>query len=98
MPRQGNKRKKRRTHVVKTEEQYDEVPKSLVLRRTDLVRDCLKLEHDIREMLYPFTSMNLKESKKLKIHEIIKASKNFNAKNLLFMTSKGSKNYIKFLR
>lgn len=39
MPKVGGKRKKTRTHVVENEEYFDEVPKSMVLKRTAVNKD-----------------------------------------------------------
>ena len=55
------------------------------------------LEANLRELMYPFTSMHLKESVKLKLKDILEASKNFNVKNLVFLTSKNNNLYLKFL-
>jgi ribosome biogenesis protein SSF1/2 len=41
--------------------------------------------------------MHLKESTKLKLKDILEASKNFNVKNLIFLTSKNNNLYVKFL-
>lgn len=75
----------------------DEVPKSMVLRRTKMEKEGKFLEAEVRELLYPFTSMHLKESVKLKLKDILEASKNFGVKNIVFLTSKNENLYLKFL-
>ena len=91
-------KKKRRTHVVKELQEYDEVPKSMIIKRTDLPKDMNLLKRDLREMMYPFTAMNFKESTKLKIKEILAATKNFGVKNLMFLSSNPKGNYLKLLK
>lgn len=95
--RESLNQKKSRTHVPQTEAEIDEVPKSMVLRRTRMEKEGKFLESELRELLYPFTSMNLKESIKLKLADILEASKNFGVKNLVFLTGKNGQLYLKFL-
>ena len=47
-------------------------------------------------MMYPFTAMKLKESRRMKIKELCKAARNFGVKNLILFSSKLDKNYIRF--
>jgi len=81
-----------------TEQDYDEVPKSLILRRTKMEKSGKLLEKDLRQLMYPFTSMNLKESVKLKLKDIQSAAQNFGAKNLIFITNRNDRLYLKFLK
>lgn len=55
------------------------------------------LETELRELLYPYTSMHLKESVKLKLKDIMEASKNFGVKNIVFLTNREQNLYLKFL-
>lgn len=50
---------------------------------------------NLREMMYPFTAMKLKESGKAKIKEILHTTKNFGVTNLLMLNSKGKRNILK---
>jgi ribosome biogenesis protein SSF1/2 len=83
--------------VAATEAEVDEVPKSMVLRRTQMEKEGKYFERELRELLYPFTSMQLKESIKLKLKDILEASKNFGVKNLVFLTGKNGNVYLKFM-
>ncbi len=56
------------------------------------------LEKNLREMMYPFTALKLKETAKLKMKEILFATKNFGARNLLTLSSIKSGNYLKMSR
>ena len=98
MPRVGGKRKKSRTHKIVNEYEYDEVPKSFVMKRSELNKDMKIFEQNLREMFYPFTAMKLKETKKLKMKNILFATKNFGANNLIFLSSKKSGNYVRLMK
>ena len=98
MAKEYPKKKKTRTHIVTSEQEVDEVPKSFIIRRTRMDKEGKHLEKNLRELMYPFTTMNLKESLKLKIKDILDASRNFGAKNLIFITNKNSNLYLKFMK
>ena len=93
----SSKKKKTRTHIAETEAEIDDVPKSMIMRRTKIEKEGKYLEKNLRELMYPYTTMKLKESLKLKMKDIMETSKNFNVKNLIFMTSKNNNLYLKFL-
>lgn len=95
MPRVGSRRKKTKTHVKETEEQMDSVPKSMVVKRTSLSKDLKLLEKELREILYPFTAMKYKESKKIRLKEVLHGAKAFGVKNLFLMSCKEKGDYIK---
>ena len=96
MPKHGSRKKKTRTHKPFTEEEIDSVPKSIVIKRSTLPQELKQLMKNFRSMMYPFTAMKLKESKKMKIKELCKAARNFGVKNLIFFTSRQGKHYIRF--
>ena len=48
MPRRGGKRKKTRTHKEITEAEIDAVPKSIIMRRSELTKDMKLFEKDLR--------------------------------------------------
>lgn len=95
MPRIGSRRKKTKTHVLQTEEQLDEVPKSMIIKRTTLSKDLKELKKELREVLYPFTAMKYKESTKYTFKEILNGAKAFGVKNLMMMSSKEKGDYLK---
>ena len=98
MPKRGGRRRKRRTHKEISEAQYDEVPKSLIMKRSVLTKDMKHFEQNLREMMYPFTALKFKENLKLKMKDILAATKNFGVANLMFLTSKEKGNYLKLLK
>ena len=81
-----------------TEADIDEVPKSIVLRKNVLTKSGKLLEKDLRQLMYPFTAMKLKESVKLKLKDIQHAATNFGAKNILYLTGVEDRMYLKCLR
>lgn len=71
MPRRGNTRKKRRTHVVEDEsaksalvsnDPSQKIPKSVVVRRGKVESEVNELIDDIRRMMMPHTALNLSTS------------------------------------
>lgn len=76
MPRRGRRRKKSRTHVdeskteaaqsaLKSAKEETKVPKSMVFRRGKTEVEVGELVHDMRQMMLPFTALNLQENKNL---------------------------------
>lgn len=73
MPRKGNKRKKTRTHVNQEEITKTEtalasktsadakIPHSAVFQRGKIIPEVSELMHDIREIMRPYTALNLKD-------------------------------------
>lgn len=98
MPKKGSRRKKTKTHKEITEQEYDSVPKSIVMKRTDLPKEMKLFEKNLREMLYPFTALKLKENTKLKIKDVLATSKNFGVDKLLFLSSNDRANYLKMVK
>ncbi len=68
------------------------------MRRSVLTKDMKMLEKDLREMMYPFTAIKFKETTKLKMKEILFATKNFGVSNLMFLNSKDKGNYLKLIK
>lgn len=98
MPKSGSRRKKTKTHKEITEKEYDSVPKSIVIKRTDLPKEMKIFEKNLREMFYPFTALKLKENTKLKIKDVLITSKNFGVDKLLFLSSNDRANYLKMIK
>ena len=73
MPRRGNKRKKTRTHVNQEEVTNMQtalasktsvdakIPHSAVFQRGKIIPEVSELMHDIREIMRPYTALNLKD-------------------------------------
>ncbi len=73
----------------------DDVPKSMVIKRTSLNKDLKELRNELRDVLYPFTAMKYKESTKSRMKEIVTGAKAFGVKNLFLLSSKDKGDYLK---
>ena len=73
------------------------MPKSMILRRSKMEKEGRRVEKNLRDLMYPFTAMKLKETTKLKLKDIMEVSRNYNVKNMIFLTSKNTNLYLKFL-
>ena len=73
----------------------DEVPKSMIIKRTTLSKDLKELKKEFRDVLYPFTAMKYKESTKYTFKEILNGAKAFGVTNLLLMSTKEKGDYLK---
>jgi len=98
MPKKGGKRKKSRTHKEATEDDYDKVPKTFVIRRGEVPKQVKELVHHMREVFYPFTAMGLKENENEKIKNLMKLSANFNVSSMLMYSTTEKNNLLKIAK
>jgi len=103
MPKSGSRRKKTRTHVddPKKMEELENAPKSFILKRGKVGLYMKELLKNMRELMYPYTAMKLKESKKKFTERFSWSSRiiwsftydgnDLNRKRKLFETNKKSK-------
>lgn len=73
MPKAGNRRKKTRTHKEdsKAVEEYQTAPKSFIIKRGKVGMFMRELVVNLRELMYPYTAMKLKESKRNSIKDFL---------------------------
>ena len=73
MPKSSGRRKKTRTHVedTKEKEDYEAAPKSFIIKRGRVGQYVNELISNLRELMYPYTFMNLKESKKNSLKDFL---------------------------
>lgn len=88
MPKSGNRRKKTRTHVddPKKMEELENAPKSFILKRGKVGLYMKELLQNMRELMYPFTAMKLKESKKNSLKDFLGAAGQFGVTHMMVMT------------
>ncbi|KAJ2759596.1 rRNA-binding ribosome biosynthesis protein, partial [Coemansia nantahalensis] len=67
----GHGRKKRRTHVVPTEDEIKAVPKALVVKSGEVGRAVATLVGDVRQVMEPNTAIRLRERKTNKIKDYV---------------------------
>lgn len=100
MPKVGGKRKKTRTHKENTEEDrvMGTMPKSFIFKRGDVPKPIKTMVHDLREVMYPYTSMKLKESDKSKIKDYIQTSSVYSVTHLMILTSTEKHSYLRIIK
>ena len=101
MPKVGGKRKKTRTHKEVDHEEdaiMGNMPKSFIFKRGKVNNPIKILVRDMRELMYPFTAMKLKEQSKSKLKDYLVASKAYGINNLMIFTSSKTHNYLRLLK
>lgn len=98
MPKTGGKRKKTRTHKKIEEGEYDKVPKTFVLKRGEISKELRDIVHNMREVFYPYTAMNMKEGQNEKIKNLMKLSANFNVSSMQMFSSTEKSNMLKIAK
>lgn len=101
MPRQGNKRKKRRTQkdeVDEGEEALKKTPRCFVLKKGavgDRVKD---LVQDFREVMMPNNARKLRESKLNRVEDFMAVAGHFRVSHLVLFTATKSNTYMKLVK
>ncbi|KAJ2516533.1 rRNA-binding ribosome biosynthesis protein, partial [Coemansia sp. RSA 1937] len=67
----GHGRKKKRTHAVPTQEEFDDIPKTLVVRSGTVGRSVSALVSDVRQVMQPHTAVKLRERASNKIKDYV---------------------------
>lgn len=101
MPKVGGKRKKTRTHKEMTEDDeliMDNIPKSFIFKRGKVPNMIKNVVSDMREIMHPYTSLNLKESDKAKFKEYISTAKAVGISHFQIFTSSEKHNYLRFIK
>lgn len=99
MPKEGGRRKKSRTHKpIEDEVEQEEVPKTFVIKRGDIGIYLKELLQDIRELMYPFTAVKLKESKRNTIRDFLSAAGIFGVSHMLMLTQTEIANYMRIIK
>lgn len=100
MPKVGGKRKKTRTHKENEEEDrvIGNIPKSFIFKRGDVPKPIKILVSDLREVMYPYTGMKLKESDKSKIKDYIQTSSALSITHMMILTSTEKHSYLRIIK
>lgn len=75
-----------------------EVPRSFVIKRGQVGPYLKELLHDMRNIMYPFTALKLKESKKNSIKDFISAAGIFGVSHMQIFTQTETSNYLRLLK
>ena len=88
MPKSGSKRKKTRTHTEdeKKKEEMDQAPKSFIIKRGKISQYYRELLQNLRELMYPYTALKLKESKKNSLKDFLGAAGLYGVSHMLILT------------
>jgi ribosome biogenesis protein SSF1/2 len=100
MPKSSGRRKKTRTHAenTKEKEEYEEAPKSFIIKRGRVGQFVRELIVNLRELMYPYTFINLKESKKNSMKDFLGVAGQFGVSHMIVLTQTEKSNYIRFLK
>lgn len=100
MPKSGGRRKKTRTHVENEQEkeEYENAPKSFIIKRGKVGQFMRELIVNLRELMYPYTFMNLKESKKNSMKDFLGVAGQYGVSHMMVLTQTEKSNYIRFIK
>ncbi|KAJ2765905.1 rRNA-binding ribosome biosynthesis protein [Coemansia nantahalensis] len=82
----GHGRKKRRTHVVPTEDEIKAVPKALVVKSGEVGRAVATLVGDVRQVMEPNTAIRLRERKTNKIKDYVAVSSQLSLSHIMLFS------------
>ncbi|KAJ2600049.1 rRNA-binding ribosome biosynthesis protein [Coemansia sp. RSA 1721] len=82
----GHSRKKKRTHVVPTEEEIAKTPRSLVVKSGEVGPSVSRLVRDVRRVMEPFTASSLKERKNNRVKDYVSISSHLGISHLLLFS------------
>ncbi|KAJ2819122.1 rRNA-binding ribosome biosynthesis protein [Coemansia erecta] len=82
----GHGRKKKRTHAVPTQEEFDETPRTLVVRSGQVGRSVSALVSDVRHVMEPHTAVKLRERSTNKIKDYVAVSSQLGLSHMLLFS------------
>ena len=87
MPKTGSQRKKTRTHKVDVEgEEEAGIPKSFIIKRGKIGIFLKELQQNIRELMYPYTALKLRESKKNSLKDFLGVAGQYGVSHMMILT------------
>ena len=88
MPKSGSRRKKTRTHVEdeKLKEEMENAPKSFIVKRGRVGQYMRELIQNLRELMYPYTALKLRESKKNSLKDFLGVAGQFGVSHMMVLT------------
>jgi len=100
MPRQGSKRKKKRTekHVEASEREKRSTPRCFVLKRGAIGDRVRSLVQDFRMLMMPNCAKSLRESKSNRIEDFIAVAGHFGVSHLVIFTATKLGTYMKLIK
>jgi len=98
MPKICGKRKKTKTHVNEEEELPADIPRSLILKRGRVGNYIKKLVKELRTVMYPYTAINLKESKANTIKDYLSIVDVYGLSHFICLTNTDKASYLKLAK
>jgi ribosome biogenesis protein SSF1/2 len=100
MPKTGNRRKKTRTHVEDTKltEELENAPKSFIVKRGRIGIHLKELIVNLRELMYPFTAIKLRESNKNSLKDFLGVAGQFGVSHMMLVTQTETANYLRLIK
>ena len=100
MPKSGSRRKKTRTHVddAAQDEELQQAPKSFIIKRGQVGQYLRELIVNIRELMYPFTAVKLRESKRNSLKDFLGVAGQLGVTHMMVLTQTEAGNYIRFVK
>ena len=100
MPKSGSRRKKTRTHVEEKEanKEFDEAPKSFIIKRGDVGFYMRELLGNLRELMYPFTASKIKETKRNSLKDFLGVAGQFGVSHMMVLTQTEQANYCRIIK
>jgi len=100
MPKSGGRRKKTRTHVEDANaiEELQAAPKSFIVKRGQIGMFLRELLQNLRELMYPFTAVKLRESKKNSLKDFLGVAGQFGVTHMMMLTQTEKANYLRLIK
>ena len=100
MPKSGSRRKKTRTHVEdeKAQEEFQAAPKSFIIKRGQVGMYVKELIQNLRELMYPYTALKLRESKRNSMKDYLGVAGQFGVTHMMIFTQTEAGNYLRFIK
>ena len=77
------------------EDEEESVPKSFIVKRGKVGIYMKELLSDMRNLMYPYTALKLKESKKNSLKDFVSAAGQFGVSHMMIMTQTEQANYLR---
>lgn len=100
MPKSGSRRKKTRTHVEdeQAKQEYEEAPKSFIFKRGQVGPYLKELIQNLRELMYPYTALKLREQKKNSLKDFLGVAGQYGVTHMQIVTQTDAGNYVRLIK
>ena len=74
------------------------IPKSFIIKRGKIGIFLKELQQNIRELMYPYTALKLRESKKNSLKDFLGVAGQYGVSHMMILTQTEKSNYIRFVK